>query len=374
MPDQIGHMRDGGTIIERPVTPAASLPRSRRQWRMAARPSGVPRLADFTLSEAPLPAPADGEFVIRTLYLSVAPVMRQYMIDGAGIETPLQIGDVIHGRGVGQIIASRHGEFPVGTIVQGKLGWQDHALSDGAAGKLMFPFRHPDLPPSTALGLLGMTGWSAYIGLFVKGAPQAGETVLVTGAAGGVGSIAGQLARIAGCRVIGVTGSAEKCAMLVDELGFDAALDHHAPDFAEALHVATPRGLDVIFDNVGGAILDTALERINRFARVISCGRISQYVDGPNHSLANWWRIGEHSARLEGFFVYDYRDRFAEAETAMAQWIREGRLKWREDVLEGFERMPEALARLFEGRNIGKQIVHVADPLPADAFADTAGA
>lgn len=336
---------------------------------MAARPEGAVCAAHFRQVTAPMPPIGEGEFLVRTLYLSVAPVMRQYLIDGAGIEAPLAPGDVIHGRGVGQVIASRHAGFPPGTIVHGKLGWQDHALSDGAPDKLMFAVASRDLPLSTALGVLGMTGFSAYVGMLDIGRPRQGETVLVTGAAGGVGSIAGQLARIAGARVVGTAGSPAKCAMLIGALGFDAALDYRAPAFDTRLAAATPQGIDVIFDNVGGPVLDAALARINRFARVVSCGRISQYVDGPNHALANWWTIGENSARMEGFFVYDHPHRFAEAEARMARWIREGRLTWREDVLEGFERMPEALMRLFEGRNLGKQVVHVADPLPAELLA-----
>ena len=313
--------------------------------------------------DAPIPQPRAGEFLVRTLYLSVAPVMRQYMIDGAGIELPLQPGDVIHGRGVGQIVASRNASYPLGMLVHGKLGWQDHVISDGAEDKLMYPVASADLPLSTALGVLGMTGFSAYVGLFDIGQPVSGETVVVTGAAGGVGSIAGQLAKITGCRVVGTAGTPEKCAILTGELGFDAAVDYRAPDFVDQLAAATPDGIDVLFDNVGGPVLDAALARINRHARVVSCGRISQYVDGPNHALANWWTIGENSARMQGFFVYEHRHRFAEAEARMAGWIREGKLTWREDVLDGFERMPEALCRLFEGRNVGKQIVRVADPL-----------
>jgi NADPH-dependent curcumin reductase CurA len=351
--------KQGDTLTARPRLPATV-----RQWLMARRPDGPPRASDFTLAEAPLRLPRAGEFLLRTLYLSVAPVMRQYMIDGAGIEAPLAPGDVIHGRGVGQVVVSQRPEFPVGMLVHGKLGWQDHAVSDGAADKLLFPVAAPDLTPAISLGVLGITGYSAHVGLFTIGRPQLGETVVVTGAAGGVGSIAGQLARIAGCRVVGITGSAQKRAMLVDELGFDAAVDYRDPGFAEALAAATPDGIDLVFDNVGGPVLDLALARINRFARIVSCGRISQYVDGPNHALANWWRIGEQSARMEGFFIYDHRHRFAQAEAQMAQWIREGALRWRMDVLEGFERMPEALARLFAGANIGKQVVHVADPLP----------
>jgi NADPH-dependent curcumin reductase len=351
----LGH---GLRTLERPP-----VPERRRQWVLARRPEGPLAAENFRLVDAPIPALREGEFLLRTLYLSLAPVMRQYMIDGAGIEPPLAPGDVIHGRGVGQVVASRSKVHPVGTIVHGKLGWQDHAVSDGAPDKLMFPVAARDLPLSTSLGVLGITGFSAYVGLFDIGRPKPRETVLVTGAAGGVGSVAGQLARIAGCRVVGVAGSNAKCAMLMNELGFDAAINYRTDQVEEQLAAAVPSGIDIIYDNVGGPLLDMALARINRFARVVSCGRISQYVDGPNHALTNWWMIGEHSARMQGFFVYDYADRFAEAEARMSQWIREGRLSWREDVLDGFERMPEALARLFDGRNLGKQVVRVADPL-----------
>ncbi len=352
------------STAENPAQAGPQLPRNGRQWQMAAKPSGAVKFSDFKLVEAPLGQPGPGEFLIRTLYLSLAPVMRQYMIDGAGIEAPLQPGDVIHGRGVGQVVRSRHPDFHPGDLVHGKLGWQEYALSDGAEDKLMFKVHAADLPPSTALGVLGITGFSAYVGLFDIGQPKHGETVLISGAAGGVGSVAGQLARIAGCRTIGIAGSAEKCATLTGQLGFDVALNYREPGLEAAITAAAPDGIDVIFDNVGGPVLDAGLARINRFARVVSCGRISQYVDGPNHALANWWMIGEYSASMRGFFIYDHRDRFAEAEARMAEWIRSGELRWLEDILDGFERMPEALVRLFEGRNIGKQLVHVADPLP----------
>jgi NADPH-dependent curcumin reductase len=335
---------------------------------MAARPDGAVRERDFELVEAPVPTPGAGEFLVRTLYLSLAPVMRQYMIDGAGIEAPLGIGDVIHGRGVGQVVRSNHPDYAVGDLVHGKLGWREYAVSDGAPDKLTFKVHATDLPPSTALGVLGITGFSAYVGMLDLAGPRPGETVLVSGAAGGVGSIAGQLARIAGARVIGIAGSAEKCAILTERLGLHAAIDYRSGGLAGAIAAAAPTGIDVMFDNVGGPILDAALEHINRHARVISCGRISQYVDGPNYALANWWRIGARRARLEGFFVYEHADRFREAEARMAQWIRDGALTWLEDVLDGFEQMPAALMRLFEGRNIGKQLVRVADPLAREAL------
>ncbi|MDO9487536.1 MAG: NADP-dependent oxidoreductase [Sphingomonadaceae bacterium] len=334
-----------------------------RQWLLAARPDGAVKDSDFRLVESAIPAPGPGEFLIRTLFLSLAPVMRQYMIDGAGIERPLDLGDVMHGRGVGQVIASRHPGFAPGDIVHGKFGWQDYVLSDGAPGNLLFKVGATDLPASTALGVLGITGFSAYVGMIDIGQPRSGETVLVSGAAGGVGSTAGQLARIAGCRVIGLAGTEEKCALLTGKLGYDAAINYRHSDLSAAIGAAAPAGIDVFFDNVGGPILDAGLDHINRYARVVSCGRISQYIIGHSYRLANWWRIGRQRGRMQGFFIYDYEHRFAEAEAQMASWIRDGRLTYLEDVLDGIEQMPAALRRLFEGSNMGKQIVRVADPL-----------
>ncbi len=334
-----------------------------RQWQLAARPEGAVKDSDFKLIEAALSEPRDGEFLIRTLYLSLAPVMRQYMIDGAGIERRLEIGDVMHGRGVGQVVASRHPDFAVGDIVHGKLGWQDYAVADGGLDQLMFKVCATDLPASTALGVLGITGFSAYVGLLDLGKPKQGQTVLVSGAAGGVGSIAGQLAKIAGCRVVGLAGTPEKCALLTGRLGYDAAINYKSADLSAAISAAAPDGIDLFFDNVGGPVLDAALDHINRYARIVSCGRISQYISGNSYRLANWWRIGKQRARMQGFFIYDYQHRFAEAEQRMAAWIREGRLTYLEDVLDGIEHMPSALRRLFEGANVGKQLVRVGAPL-----------
>ncbi len=349
---------------------SAALPAVAREWRKAAVPDGEVDFGDFELVDVPVPRPGPGEFLVRTLFLSLAPVMRQYMIDGAGIEAPLAIGDVIHGRGVGQVVATRHPGYAIGDIVHGKLGWREYAISDGAPDKLMFKVNATDLPISTALGVLGITGFSAYVGMIDIAQPRPGQTVLVSGAAGGVGSIAGQLARIAGARVIGIAGSAQKCATLTGRLGFAAAIDYRTQDVDDAIRAAAPEGIDVMFDNVGGPILDAALGQIKRHARIVSCGRISQYVAGPNHALVNWWRIGAQRARMEGFFVYEHSARFAEAEAQMAHWIREGSLTWLEDILDGFERVPEALMRLFAGRNMGKQLVRVAAPLPAEALAE----
>ncbi len=330
-----------------------------RQWCLAARPVGAVKESDFSLQEKAIPSIEKGEFLLRTRYLSVAPVMRNYMIDGAGIEEPLAIGDVMRGRGVGEIVESRNTEWPVGTIVQGKLGWQDYAVADGAPGSLMFAIRQTVAPIATGLGVLGMTGFTSYCALKDIGKPKKGETVVVSGALGGVGSTAVQLARLMGCRVIGIAGSNEKCRLLEEKLGCHATINYRDQDVGEALSQVTPDGVDIFFDNVGGSILDQVLLHINKYARIICCGRISEYLNDEPYRLRNWGEIGHMCAKMQGFFVYDYAPMFAEAEATMAEWIASGDLTYQEDRLEGLEMMPTALIRLYDGKNVGKQIVHV---------------
>jgi NADPH-dependent curcumin reductase CurA len=333
-----------------------------RQWVMASRPSPDVREDNFRLVESPVPEPAEGQFVVQTLYLSVAPVMRMYMLDGAGIEKPMEIGDVMRGRGVGRVVASRHPGFRVGEIVQGKLGWQQYSVSDGSPYYMMYKVEQRLVPFSTALGVLGMTGFTSYLGLTEIGRVQAGETVLVSGAAGGVGSNCGFIARNLGCRVVGIAGTDEKCRLLVDKLGYDAAINYRTDDIPARIAEHCPRGVDVFFDNVGGEILDHALARLNRYGRVVLCGRISQYLVAPEdaYRLRNWHVVGKQRARMEAFFIYDLERHFPAAERQMAEWIAAGRMSWQEDVLEGLEQMPRALMRLYDGSNVGKQVVHVA--------------
>lgn len=337
-----------------------------RQWVLAERPvDRAVRSSDFRMVETPVPEPKPGEFVTRVIYSSLAPVMRFYMLDGAAGEKPLEMGEVMRGRGVGQIVASRHPAFKEGEIVQGKMGWQEYAVSDGSPYWMMYKVHQRIVPVSTALGVLGMTGFTAYFGLFDIGKPKTCEMVLVSGAAGGVGSSVGQLAKIAGCSVVGIAGGPDKCALLTSKLGYDAAIDYKADNVTAALDRLCPKGIDVFFDNVGGPILDAALSRINKYARVVSCGGISQYIAGTKdpYPLKNAYLIGRLNALLQGFFIYDFEARFAEAEQAMAGWIKDGRLTYQEDILDGFERMPEALIRLYQGANRGKQLVRVsADP------------
>ncbi len=337
-----------------------------RQWLLAERPIDRPvRLTDFKLGESAIPDPKDGEFVIRVIYSSLAPVMRFYMLDGAGIEKPLEIGDVMRGRGVGQVVTSRNPNFKEGEIVQGKMGWQEYAVCDGSPYWMMYKVHQRIVPVSTALGVLGMTGFTSYFGLFDIGKPKHTDTVLVSGAAGGVGSSVAQLAKTRGCFVVGIAGSDEKCKMLTEKLSYDAAINYKTEDVAARMDALCPKGIDVFFDNVGGPVLDAGLARINKYARVISCGGISQYIAGSTepYPLKNAYKIGRLNALLQGFLIYDYEPRFPEAERDMAAWVKAGQVTYQEDVLDGFERMPEALIRLYDGKNQGKQLVRVSkDP------------
>ncbi|HSW34925.1 MAG TPA: NADP-dependent oxidoreductase [Steroidobacteraceae bacterium] len=335
-----------------------------RQWVLAERPvDRAVRESDFQLVEAPVPMPGRGEFLVRTLYVSVAPVMRQYMIDGAGIEPPLAIGDVMRGRGVGQVVASNHPDYAPGDFVQGKLGWQEYSVSDGSPYYMMYKIRQRLVPLSTAVGALGITGFTSYLGLVDLGQPKNGETVLVSGAAGGVGSNVGWIARNLGCRVVGIAGTSAKCWALTERLGYDAAINYRTDDVAAQIRELCPGGVDVFFDNVGGEILDHALGALNRYGRVVCCGRIAEYLKPPDEAyrLRNWHMVGRQRATMRGFFIYDLAEHFPRAERQIAQWIAEGRMRYLEDVLEGFEQIPRALMRLYAGQNIGKQLVRV-DP------------
>jgi NADPH-dependent curcumin reductase len=328
-----------------------------RQFRLASRPDGMVGREHFDYVEEPLPELADGHVLVRTAYISLDPAMRGWMAEGRSYIPPVQIGEVMRAGTVGEVVESKGQKFAVGDHVTGWLGVQEYAACDENA---VFKVDAGEIPLTTFLGALGMPGMTAYFGLLEVGAAKEGETVVVSGAAGAVGSVVGQIAKIKGCRVVGIAGGPEKCAWIVDELGFDAAIDYKGEDVADALRKHCPEGVDVYFDNVGGDILDAALARLARGARVVICGAISQYnnlesMKGPS----NYMSLLVNRARMEGFVVIDYLGRAPEATREMAGWIAEGKLIAREDVVEGLDNFPEALQKLFRGENVGKLVLKV---------------
>ncbi len=329
-----------------------------RQVRLAARPNGMPRDSDWELREEQTSQPGPGELVVAVSHLSLDPAMRGWMNAGASYIDPVEIGDVMRAGAVGVVSASEHPGFAVGEHVYGVFGVQEHALSDGK-GVIKID---PQLAPApTYLGTLGMTGLTAYFGLLDVAKVKAGDTVVVSGAAGAVGSVVGQIAKIQGARAVGIAGGPDKCAWLVDELGFDAAIDYKSEDVRRALREHAPKGIDVYFDNVGGEILDVALTRLARGARIVICGAVSQYnatesVRGPSNYLS----LLVFRASMTGMVVFDYAARFGEAMTAIAGWMREGRIVSREHIVDGgVEAFPAALLKLFAGENTGKLVLRV---------------
>jgi len=328
-----------------------------RQFLLARRPVGQASREDFTFKEVPVAEPADGQVLLKNRYLSLDPAMRGWMNDSKSYIAPVAMGDVMRALGVGEVIASKHPQFAVGDYLQGAVGVQDYFLGDPKGLHKVDPKLAP-LP--RYLSALGMTGMSAYFALLEVGAPKRGDTVVISGAAGAVGSVAGQIAKIKGCRVIGIAGGEEKCYSLINELGFDGAIDYKSEDLHAALKRECPNGVDVFFDNVGGDILDAVLSRLAPKARVVICGAISQYnnttpVKGP----ANYLSLLFNRARMEGFVVMDYAPRFAEAGQEMAGWLAQGKLKSREHIVEGLETFPETLLKLFSGENFGKLVLKI---------------
>ncbi len=335
-----------------------------RRILLASRPHGLPTAQDFRLDHAPLPAPGDGEVLLRTLYLSLDPYMRNLM-DEAGTEYApgLELGQPMMGGTVSRVVSSRHAGFHPGELVLASAGWQDYAV---AAGDTLTTLGNL-APPSLALGGLGMTGFTAYVGLLDIGQPRPGETVVVAAATGAVGAVVGQIARLKGARVVGIAGGPAKCRHAVEELGFDACLDHRAPDLAGRLAAACPDGIDVYFENVGGAVFDAVLPLLNHHARVPVCGMIAHYNDaappaGPDRRPQLVASVLQKRIRMQGFVILDhYADRFAAFRSDMQAWLDAGRIKLREDRVEGLENAPAAFIGLLEGRNFGKLVVHVAD-------------
>jgi NADPH-dependent curcumin reductase CurA len=331
-----------------------------RQWLLARRPRGAISSEDFRWTESSIPEPREGEILVRNLCLSCDPTQRGWMSRDTYLPA-VRIGEVMRSFAVGQVVASRDARFGEKQLVQGLFGWQDYAVA-------RHDDSHPILPVpagvsvETALSALGYTGMTAYFGLLEIGRPRPGETVVVSGAAGATGSVVGQIAKLVGCRAIGIAGGSAKCDMLTRDLGFDAAIDYKAENLATRLRETCPDGVHVYFDNVGGRTLDAALMRLARGGRVVLCGAISIYNDdGQAPGPRNYLQLLVQRGRMEGFIVLDYVQRAHEAMTALAGWMREGRLKDRVDVQHGLENAPGAVARLFNGENQGKQLLKIAD-------------
>jgi NADPH-dependent curcumin reductase CurA len=335
---------------------------SNLQFRLAARPVGLPKRSDWEQTTEPVREIADGEIVVKALYLSLDPAMRGWMNEGKSYIRPVAIGEVMRAGGVGVVVASKSPKFAVGDHVSGGIGVQAYwvgAADDKSAG--FFKIDPRMAPLTTWLNTLGMPGMTGYFGLIESGLPKAGETVVVSGAAGAVGMTVGQVAKHLGCRVVGIAGGKDKCDFVVNELGFDACIDYKNGDVKEGLKAHCPKGVDIYFDNVGGEILDAVLTRINLKARIVICGAISQYnntsaVKGP----ANYLSLLVNRARMEGIVVFDYADRYHLGVAAMAKWMKEGTFKSKEDIVDGLETFPEALLMLFEGKNFGKLVLKVA--------------
>ncbi|MGH7896494.1 MAG: NADP-dependent oxidoreductase [Candidatus Binatia bacterium] len=331
-----------------------------RVWVLTSRPKGMPGRDNFELREQPIPEIRDGEFLVRNLYLSCDPTQRGWMERDTYVPA-VQIGEVMRSASAGRVVASKHPGFQEGDVVSGAFGWQDYAVSDGSG--LIPPSKLPaGAPIPTCMSLLGLTGLTAYFGLLDIGKPQAGDCVLVSGAAGSTGSIAAQIAKLKGARVVGIAGGARKCQWLKSEIGLDAAIDYRSEPVAERIAELCPNGCDVYFDNVGGEILDAALANLAHKARVVLCGAISVYNDFEGApGIRNTVNLIIRCASMRGFLVFEYAARIPEAVAELARWAAEGKIKDQVDVMERLENAPDALRRLFTGDNLGKQLVHVAD-------------
>ncbi len=335
-----------------------------RRIVLASRPVGAPSASNFRLETAAVPTPAEGQVLLRTLWLSLDPYMRGRMSDAPSYAAPVAVGDVMVGGTVSRVEDSRHGDFAVGDLVLGYSGWQDYAVSNGA-GLTTLP--RGQAHPSRALGVLGMPGFTAYMGLLDIGQPVAGETVVVGAASGAVGSVVGQIAKIKGCYVVGIAGGADKCRYVIDELGFDHCVDHRSEDLPGHLAAACPKGIDVYFESVGGAVFDAVLALLNPRARVPVCGLVAAYNDtalpsGPDRLGLLMGTLLRKRIRMQGFIIFDdYGPRFGEFAGAMGQWVAQGKVKFREDIVDGLDNAPEAFIGLLQGKNFGKLVICVAN-------------
>jgi NADPH-dependent curcumin reductase CurA len=332
-----------------------------KQIVLAARPKGRPTLENFRLEQAPMPAMPRGGLLLRVLYLSLDPYMRGRMDDRKSYAPAVEVGGVMTAQSICEVTASEHPDYKVGDIVLAPTGWRTHAASDGTGLRKL----DPELAPiTTGLGVLGMPGFTAYSGLYVIGKPKPGETVVVAAASGPVGSLVGQLAKMAGARAIGIAGGADKCRHVKEELRFDAAIDHRAPDFAQQLAAACPKGIDIYFENVGGAVWQAVLPLLNRFARVPVCGLIAQYntsdAPGPNLLPATMREVLSKSLTLRGFINYEFAaEHFATFLQTVAAGIKSGEIRYREDITDGFENTPATFLGMLEGKNFGKTLIRV---------------
>jgi NADPH-dependent curcumin reductase CurA len=335
-----------------------TLPRTNTQILLKNRPLGIPEAEHFEVVQAPLPALEAGQFLVRNEFLSVEPAMRGWVNAAANCADPVAVGGVMRSFAAGVVVASRHEGYAEGDQVMGMLGWQHYAVSDGSTIRRKVLER--DLPLSLSLGVLGINGVTAYFALTEVGEPRPGDTVLVSTAAGSVGSAVGQIAKIAGCRTVGIIGGAAKQRQYLEEFGYDAAVDYKSPDFTQALAQACPQGVDVYYDNTSGAISDALVQRINKGARIVICGTASvpSWEPWPTGLRAERHLLNK-SARMQGFLVWDYEHRYEEAVTRLAAWVREGKLRYREEVLQGIASAPDAIAGLYRGENLGKRLIRL---------------
>jgi NADPH-dependent curcumin reductase CurA len=323
-----------------------------QRWVLASRPTGPVSEANFRLEEAPVPRPAEGEVLVRNLWLSLDPYMRGRMSDAKSYVKGVEIGELMVGQTVGEVLESHHPQLKPGDSVLAQLGWQLYGVTRDAV-----KLDQAKAPLSYYLGLMGMPGMTAYFGLKELGQPKPGDTVVVSAAAGAVGSVVGQLSKTWGARAVGIAGGREKCTYVKEELGLDACVDYKAGELREQLKDACPKGIDVYFDNVGGEILDTVLARMNLFGRVVVCGSISDYNAIDPYRVRNWRAILVNRLRVQGMIVFDWKERYGEALKALGGYFAEGRLKYRESVLHGLESAPRGLIDLLAGKNFGKQLV-----------------
>jgi NADPH-dependent curcumin reductase CurA len=323
------------------------------QVRLASRPKGVPDESNFRITEEPLGELKDGEILVRNHFLSLDPYMRGRMSDAPSYAPSVAVGDVMVGGTAGEVIESKNPSFGVGDKVVGSFGWQEYGVSDGGS------LRKVDgkLPLSAYLGVVGMPGVTAYVGLYDIGEPKAGETVVVSAAAGAVGSVVGQLAKLRGCRAVGIAGGKAKCDYVVRELGFDACVDYHSPDFAKELRAATPKGIDVDFENVGGPVMDTVIGLLNTFSRIPLCGLVSQYNATDGYALKNVSALLWKRVKVQGFIVSDHMNRWPQAIEELARGVEEGKIRYRETVANGIAQAPRAFLGMLQGKNLGKQVV-----------------